>query len=93
MSRTKFDHPSIDSAPAIPQLFHSLWGFSGDINQALVQARRHGFDGLEANLKHPAVSERSAGEVREALAEAGMALVLELFTGGDYVPRLNCSPA
>ena len=93
MSRTKFVHPSIDSAPAIPKLFHSLWGFTGNIDQALVQARRHGFDGLEANLKHPAVSERSAGEVREALAEAGMALVLELFTGGDYVPRLNCSPA
>ena len=92
MSRTKFDHPSIDSAPAIPQLFHSLWGFSGDINQALVQARRHGFDGLEANLKHPAVSERSAGEVREALAEAGMALVLELFTGGDYVPPTELFP-
>ena len=80
-------------APAFPLLFHSLWGFTGDFDLALVQARRLGVDGLEANLMHPALAERPPAAVREKLAQAGMALVLEVFTGGNYVPRLDCAPA
>jgi sugar phosphate isomerase/epimerase len=42
---------------------------------------------------HPDLAERPPAAVREKLAQAGMALVLELFTGGSYVPRLDCAPA
>lgn len=70
----------------------SLWGFQGDLAAAIRTARQHGFHGLEANLHHPALAELAPVVVVEQLAEAGLALVLELLTGGDYVPRLDCSP-
>jgi len=53
---------------------------------------RQGFDGLEVNLRHPALAGLAAGAVVEQLAAAGLQLVLELFTGGDYVPDLACTP-
>ncbi|MFM9104733.1 MAG: hypothetical protein ACKOPS_26865, partial [Cyanobium sp.] len=34
----------------------------------------------------------AAVAVEEQLAAAGLQLVLELFTGGDYVPDLDCTP-
>lgn len=76
-----------------PLLFFSLWGFEGDLAAAIDTARRHRFDGLEANLHHPALAALPAVEVVQRLAEAGMGLALELLTGGDYAPRLDCSPA
>ena len=75
-----------------PAVLFSLWGFEGDLAAAITTARRHGFDGLEANLRHPALAPLPAEQVRQQLVEAGLELVLELFTGGDYVPRLDCSP-
>jgi hypothetical protein len=77
---------------ATPLLLFSLWGFGGDLTAAIATARRQGFDGLEANLRHPALAALPAEAVHRQLAEAGQALVLELLTGGDYVPRLECSP-
>jgi len=85
--------PEGGAVPGVPLLFHSLWGFTGGLELALAQARGLGFDGLEANLRHPALAARPAGAIRQDLAQAGMALVLELVTGGDYVPRLDASPA
>ena len=82
-----------DALPVIPLVFHSLWGFTGDLRAALARARALGCDGVEANLQHPALAAKPAGAVREDLAQAGMALVLELVTGGNYVPRLSCSPS
>ena len=70
-----------------PLLLHSLWGYSGDLQGAMAQARRHGFDGLEANLLHPALSDHAP----QVLADAGMPLIVELVTGGDYVPALTVS--
>jgi sugar phosphate isomerase/epimerase len=75
-----------------PLLVFSLWGFQGDLAAAIRTARQHGFHGLEANLHHPALAGHAPAAVVEQLAEAGLALVLELLTGGDYVPRLDCSP-
>jgi sugar phosphate isomerase/epimerase len=73
-------------------LLFSLWGFEGDLAAAIATARRHGFDGLEANLSHPALAALPPEQVREQLAAAGLGLVLELLSGGDYVPRLECTP-
>jgi sugar phosphate isomerase/epimerase len=76
-----------------PLLCFSLWGFAGDLAAAIATAHRHGFDGLEANLRHPALAALPAEQLRDQLAEAGLVLVLELLTGGDYVPALACTPS
>jgi len=58
----------------------------------MAQARRQGFDGLEANLRHPLFRSLDAAAIRGALAEQGLSLIVELVTGGDYVPDLSHSP-
>jgi sugar phosphate isomerase/epimerase len=79
--------------PAPPPLvLFSLWGFNGDLAAASALARCHGFDGLEANPCHPALVALEPRTVAQQLAEAGQVLVLEVLTGGDYVPRLDCTP-
>ena len=75
-----------------PLLLFSLWGFEADLAAACTTALRQGFDGLEVNLRHPALAGLAAGAVVEQLAHAGLQLVLELLTGGDYVPDLACTP-
>jgi len=75
-----------------PLLLFSLWGFEADLAAACTTALRQGFDGLEVNLRHPALAGLAAGAVVEQLAAAGLQLVLELLTGGDYVPDLACTP-
>jgi sugar phosphate isomerase/epimerase len=75
-----------------PLLLFSLWGFTGDLAAAIATARRHGFAGIEANLRHPALAALTPAAARSQLAAAGQALVLELVTGGDYVPRLDHTP-
>ena len=65
-------------------LLTSLWGFAGSLEEAITRARRHGFDGLEANLRHPALAALPLPEVAARLADAGLALVVELVSGGDY---------
>lgn len=71
-------------------LFHSLWGFEGSLESALVRARARGFDGLELNLRHPVLLERPLADAADQLRQANLAMVLELVTGGDYVPDLAC---
>ena len=79
--------------PALrPLLLFSLWGFEADFAAACTTALRQGFHGLEVNLRHPALAGLAAGAVVEQLAAAGLQLVLELLTGGDYVPDLACTP-
>jgi sugar phosphate isomerase/epimerase len=73
-------------------LLQSLWGFEGHLATAIARARRHGFDGLEANLLHPALAQQSPAQLAEQLAMADQQLVLELVTGGDYVPELTRGP-
>ncbi len=72
-------------------LFHSLWGFSGRLEAAIDQARSRGFDGLELNLRHPVLRERPLAAAADQLGQADLKLVLELVTGGDYVPDLAAS--
>lgn len=58
----------------------------------MARARQHGFDGLEANLHHPVFAGLEPAAIAEALAAAGLSLIVELVTGGDYVPDLALSP-
>ena len=69
-------------------LFHSLWGFEGRLEAAMDRARSRGFDGLELNLRHPVLLDRPLAEAADHLRQAELGLVLELVTGGDYVPDL-----
>lgn len=71
-------------------LFRSLWGFGGTLDQAINQAQVDGFNGLEVNLNHPALNRR-VHEVSELLQSAALELVIELVSGGDYVPPLELS--
>ena len=71
-------------------LFHSLWGFEGSLEAAIDRAQTRGFDGLELNLRHPVLLERPLADAADHLRQAKLALVLELVTGGDYVPDLAC---
>jgi sugar phosphate isomerase/epimerase len=75
-----------------PIVLYSLWGFQGDLPEAITTAATHGFDGLELNLHHPAIRPLDPAAVLDRLADANQQLVLELFTGGDYVPGLAISP-
>lgn len=79
------------SAPSL-LLFQSLWGYDGDLQAAIVRAMQHGFDGLEANLGHRALREHPVVAVSHRLSDAGLALIVELVTGGDYVPALAATP-
>lgn len=71
-------------------LFRSLWGFAGSLDQAINQAQHQGIDGLEVNLNHPVLSSRPH-EAAELLRNEGLSLIIELVSGGDYVPRLQLS--
>ena len=74
-------------------LFHSLWGFAGDLEAAMALARCHGFDGLELNLRHGVLADRPLAEAADQLRQADLRLVVELVTGGDYVPDLAAGVA
>lgn len=78
--------------PGTPLVLFSLWGFSGDLTASISTARNRGFDGLELNLRHSVLADQAGEEVNPALRAAGLALVLELLTGGDYVPDLSWTP-
>ena len=51
-----------------PLLLFSLWGFEADLAAACTTAVRQGFDGLEVNLRHPALEGLAAVAVVEQLA-------------------------
>lgn len=71
-------------------LFFSLWGFQGSLALALETAERGGFDGLELNIRHPCLLADADAPAR--LGDSGRPLVLEVVTGGGYVPELGCTP-
>ena len=74
------------------KVFHSLWGFSGDWHEAIARAKTSGFDGLEVNLLHPSLAGLEPLRVVDALKTSQLDLVVELISGGDYVPDLAISP-
>ena len=83
-------------APVSPMdllLFQSLWGFEGSLEAAMARARSRGFDGLELNLRHPVLADRPLAAAADQLGQADLALVVELVTGGDYVPDLAAGVA
>ena len=74
------------------KVFHSLWGFSGNCDAAIAQAKARGFDGLEANLRHPSIAALEPTQLIRTLHDSRLDLVVEVITGGDYVPDLSVTP-
>ncbi len=74
------------------KVLHSLWGFSGTCDAAIAQAKARGFDGLEANLRHPSIAALEPNQLISSLRNSRLELVVEVITGGDYVPDLSASP-
>ena len=69
-------------------LFHSLWGWKESLAAASAYASDSGFDGLEMNLNHPAVKACSRNEIKQLLGSKKQQLIIEITTGGGYVPDL-----
>jgi len=74
------------------KVFHSLWGFRGTCDAAIAQAKARGFDGLEANLRHSSIAALEPTKLISSLRNSQLELVVEVITGGDYVPDLSASP-
>ncbi len=70
------------------QLFKTMWGFEGDFEEACVQAKAAGFNGIEGRAPEDA-QERSLWKT--ALEKHGLAYIAEIVTGGDYVPRRDAA--
>jgi hypothetical protein len=74
------------------QLFKTLWGHSGTIEEAVALCREAGFDGIEGPVPLDPAERRA---FVATLAEAGMPLIAEVCTAttpGLYVPRPGASP-
>ncbi|MCP9848322.1 sugar phosphate isomerase/epimerase [Cyanobium sp. Morenito 9A2] len=81
--------PERDGPGAAPLILQTLWGFEGSLAEAIDRSRAEGFDGMELNLRHSALEGLKALAVRSALEKAERTLILELVTGGAYVPDLG----
>ncbi|MDR3402734.1 MAG: hypothetical protein P4L99_09560 [Chthoniobacter sp.] len=71
-------------------LFKTLWGHRGSVDEAIVAARAHAFDGLEGQAP-ASVELRRAFHAK--LAEAGLDYIAEICTAGSYVPDRNATAA
>jgi sugar phosphate isomerase/epimerase len=74
------------------KVFYSMWGFTGGWHEAIARATTSGFDGLEVNLMHPSLAGLTPVQLKDALEASQLDLVVELISGGDYVPNLAISP-
>ena len=74
------------------RVFQTLWGWTGSFNEASQCAAETDFDGLECNLDHPCLRDTSAAEVVSLIRSCDQHLILELVTGGDYIPDLFWTP-
>jgi sugar phosphate isomerase/epimerase len=71
-------------------LFKTLWGHRGSLEEAIVAARKNGFDGLEGQA--PATPEMRRG-FRDKLKSASLDYIAEICTAGSYVPEHGASVA
>jgi len=70
------------------QLFKTLWGHSGSLNDAADQAVVAGFVGLEGNADVPLPRRE---ELQSVLQIHGLRFIQEIVTAGGYVPRRHAT--
>lgn len=66
------------------QLFKTLWGHAGGIDEAISACREFEWDGIEGQAPSGAAERR---EWRTKLAEHGLSYIAEICTTGSYVPN------
>ena len=71
------------------KLFKTLWGHTGNLDDAIAACQQHGFDGIEGQPPANAAQRR---EFHTKLDGAGLDYIAEICTGGGYVPDRNLSP-
>lgn len=70
------------------QLYKTLWGFSGEIATAVVEAVQAGMQGIEG----PAPAELAERAVwKDLLTDAGLNYIAEIATAGGFVPRRHAT--
>ncbi len=72
------------------QIFKTLWGHTGDLDEAIAACREHDFAGVEGPA--PA-SPAERKKFRTKLSHAGLGFIGEICTAGSYVPDRQASPA
>ncbi len=70
------------------QMFKTMWGFDGSFEEACIQAKEAGFDGLEGRAPLES-GERTYW--KEMLKQYDLLYIAEIVTGGDYVPERHLS--
>ena len=71
-------------------IFKTLWGHTGNLDEAIAACHEHGFAGIEGPTPaSPAERKR----FRTNLAHAGLGFIGEICTAGSYVPDRQATPA
>lgn len=66
------------------QLFKTLWGHTGSLDEAITACRRQDYAGLEGPAPEIPADRK---KFRTKLAHAGLQFIAEICTGGSYVPN------
>jgi len=70
------------------QIFKTLWGHTGSLNEAAEQALSAGFNGLEGAAPTDA---KQARQFKALLADTALDYIAEITTAGTYVPERRAS--
>jgi len=74
------------------EVYKTLWGHTGSVDQAACLAREAGFQGLEAPA--PALEDSQArADLATALDAHGLRYIAEICTAGGFVPDRQATPA
>ena len=70
------------------KLFKTLWGYTGDVADAVREAVAEGYDGIEAPVP---VTAADRARLAALLSDAGLDYIAEIATTGTYVPNRSLS--
>lgn len=71
------------------KIFKTLWGHPGNLNDAIVDCRENGFDGIEGQVPRRPEERR---EFQNRISDAGLDYIAEICTAGSYVPERQATP-
>lgn len=74
------------------KIFQSMWGFTGSWDEAVRRAYESNFNGLEVNLNHGSIANLDVDRIISTLNSRNLSLIVELTSGGGYVPDLDNNP-
>jgi sugar phosphate isomerase/epimerase len=70
-------------------LFKTLWGHEGTLREAIDDATRAGFQGIEGQAP---TQQKDQHSFRQQFKDAGLKYIAEITTAGTYVPDRQASP-